>query len=223
GKLAAGVAHEINNPLTGILSYAESISEELDKDHPLQEDIAIIIRETLRCRDIVRNLLDFAKQYTPKFEVVDPNVIIQQSLDLVRRLPQFKDIEIIVNLSEKIPKIKADVKQIQQVLLNFLINAADAMKYKGEIIITSEYYRQQKKCIISVEDSGPGIPENLMDKIFEPFFSTKSTSGLGLAVSWGIIERHHGTIEVDTASSGGAIFKIVLPAYFESEKNELES
>ncbi len=222
GKLAAGVAHEINNPLTGILSYAESISEELDKNHPLQEDIAIIIRETLRCRDIVRNLLDFAKQYTPKFEVVDPNFIIQQSLDLVRRLPQFKDIEIKVNLAEKIPKIKADVKQIQQVILNFLINAADAMKYRGEIIISSEYYRQQKKCIISVEDSGPGIPENLMDKIFEPFFSTKSTSGLGLAVSWGIIERHHGTIEVDTASSGGAIFKIVLPAYFELEGNELE-
>lgn len=217
GKLAAGVAHEINNPLTGILSYAESISEELDKDHPLQEDIAIIIRETLRCRDIVRNLLDFAKQDTPKFQVVNPNTIIQQSLDLVHRLPQFKDIEIEVLLEEKIPKIKADAKQIQQVILNFLINAADAMKYKGKITVSSEYYRQQKKCIISVEDTGPGIPENLMDKIFEPFFSTKSTSGLGLAVSWGIVERHHGTIEVDTAPSGGAIFKILLPAYFEME------
>jgi PAS domain S-box-containing protein len=219
GKLAAGVAHEINNPLTGILSYAESISEELDKNHPLQEDIAIIIRETLRCRDIVRNLLDFAKQYTPKFEIVDPNKIVNQALDLVHRLPQFKDIEIVVYLDEKIPKIKADAKQIQQVILNFLINAADAMKYKGKITISTEYYRQQKKCIISVEDTGPGIPENLMDKIFEPFFSTKSTSGLGLAVSWGIVERHHGTIEVDTAPTGGAIFKILLPAYFEFESN----
>ncbi|ROL57394.1 PAS domain S-box protein [Bacteroidetes/Chlorobi group bacterium Naka2016] len=215
GKLAAGVAHEINNPLTGILSYAESISEELDKDNPLQEDIAIIIRETLRCRDIVRNLLDFAKQSTPKFEIVDPNSIIKQSLDLISRLPQFKDIEIEVLLEEKVPQIKADSKQIQQVILNFLINAADAMKYKGKITISTEYYRQQKKCVISVEDTGPGIPENLMDKIFEPFFSTKSTSGLGLAVSWGIIERHHGTIEVDTAPTGGAIFRILLPAYFE--------
>ncbi len=217
GKLAAGVAHEINNPLTGILSYAESISEELDKDHPLQEDIAVIIRETLRCRDIVRNLLDFAKQSTPKFEIVDPNLIIKHSLSLVDRLPQFKDIEINVQLEEKIPKIKADAKQIQQVILNLLINAADAMKYKGKIWITSEYYRQQKKCIISIEDTGPGIPENLIDKIFEPFFSTKSTSGLGLAVSWGIIERHHGTIEVDIAPNGGAIFRILLPAYFEVE------
>ncbi len=187
----------------------------MDKDNPLQEDIAIIIRETLRCRDIVRNLLDFAKQSTPKFEIVNPNSIIKQSLDLISRLPQFKDIEIEVLLDEKVPQIKADAKQIQQVILNFLINAADAMKYKGKITISTEYYRQQKKCIISVEDTGPGIPENLMDKIFEPFFSTKSTSGLGLAVSWGIIERHHGTIEVDTAPSGGAIFRILLPAYFE--------
>ncbi|MGB9913656.1 MAG: sensor histidine kinase, partial [Candidatus Kapaibacteriota bacterium] len=142
---------------------------------------------------------------------------IKHSLSLVDRLPQFKDIEINVQLEEKIPKIKADAKQIQQVILNLLINAADAMKYKGKIWITSEYYRQQKKCIISIEDTGPGIPENLIDKIFEPFFSTKSTSGLGLAVSWGIIERHHGTIEVDTAPNGGAIFRILLPAYFEVE------
>jgi len=217
GKLAAGVAHEINNPLTGILSYAESILDELESDSPIRDDIKIIIRETLRCRDIVRNLLDFAKQYTPKLEIVDPNLIIHQALELVHRLPQFKDIEIKVYLEDRIPKIKADAKQIQQVILNFLINAADAMKYKGKIIVSSEYYRQQKKCIISVEDTGPGIPENLMDKIFEPFFSTKSTSGLGLAVSWGIVERHHGTIEVDTAPTGGAIFKIVLPAFFENE------
>lgn len=214
GKLAAGVAHEINNPLTGILSYAEGISDDLEPDNPLQDDIQIIIRETLRCRDIVRNLLDFAKQYTPKFEVVNPNEIIFQSLELIHRLPQFKDIEIVVQTEEKIPKVNVDSKQIQQVLLNLLINSADAMKYKGKITISSEYFRQQKKCIISVEDTGPGIPENLMDKIFEPFFSTKSTSGLGLAVSWGIVERHHGSIEVDTAESGGAIFKIILPAFF---------
>jgi PAS domain S-box-containing protein len=214
GKLAAGVAHEINNPLTGILSYAEGISDDLEPDNPLQDDIQIIIRETLRCRDIVRNLLDFAKQYTPKLETVNPNEIIFQSLELIHRLPQFKDIEIVVQTEEKIPKVNVDTKQIQQVLLNLLINSADAMKYKGKITIGSEYFRQQKKCIISVEDTGPGIPENLMDKIFEPFFSTKSTSGLGLAVSWGIIERHHGSIEVDTAKGGGAIFKIILPAFF---------
>lgn len=216
GKLAAGVAHEINNPLTGILSFAEGIADDLPQDSPLQSDLDIIKRETLRCRDIVRNLLDFAKQYTPVLEICDVNQIIKTTLDLVHRLPHFKDIEISVQFEYKIPKIKADAKQIQQVLLNFLINAADAMKYKGRITIYSEYYPQQKKCIISVEDTGPGIPENLMDKIFEPFFSTKSTSGLGLAVSWGIVERHNGTIEVDTSPSGGAIFRILLPAYFEN-------
>lgn len=216
GKLAAGVAHEINNPLTGILAFAEGIAEDLPLDSPFHADLEVIKRETLRCRDIVRNLLDFAKQYTPILEICDPNEIIKRTLEFVYKLPYFKDVEISVDLDDKIPKIKADAKQIQQVLLNFLINAADAMKYKGKIIITSEYYLQQKKCVIAVEDTGPGIPENLMDKIFEPFFSTKSTSGLGLAVSWGIIERHHGSIEVDTSESGGAIFRILLPAFFEN-------
>lgn len=215
GKLAAGVAHEINNPLTGILSFAEGIAEDLPPDSPLHSDIETIRRETLRCRDIVRNLLDFAKQSTPILEICAPNDIIKQTLDLIHRLPHFKNIELSIQLQDNIPKIKADFKQIQQVIFNLLLNAADAIKYKGKIIVSSEYYRQQKKCIISVEDTGPGIPENLMDKIFEPFFSTKSTSGLGLAVSWGIVERHNGTIEVDTAPTGGAIFRILLPAYFE--------
>lgn len=216
GKLAAGVAHEINNPLTGVLSFAEGIAEDLPPNSPLHSDIEIIRRETLRCRDIVRNLLDFAKQSTPILEICNPNDIIKQTLEFIHRLPHFKNIELSIQLQDNIPKIKADSKQMQQVILNLLLNAADAIKYKGKITVSSEYFRQQKKCVISVEDTGPGIPENLMDKIFEPFFSTKSTSGLGLAVSWGIVERHHGTIEVDTAPTGGAIFRILLPAYFEN-------
>ena len=105
-----------------------------------------------------------------------------------------------------------------QVLLNLFLNAADAMHFKGKIIINTGYDRKNDKCIISVEDSGPGIPENLIDKIFEPFFSTKGTNGLGLAVSWGIIERHTGTIEVDTSEGGGAVFRLILPVYRESKK-----
>lgn len=214
GKLAAGVAHEINNPLTGILAYAEDLIDEFPPDDAHQDDFKVIIRETLRCRDIVRNLLDFARQDVPTLETINPNDIIAQSLMLVKRLPQFKDIIIDTRISDTIPKIQADQQQLLQVILNFMINAADAMNYKGEITISSEYDRKSSECIISVEDIGPGIPENLVDKLFEPFFSTKGTNGLGLAVSWGIIERHKGTIEVDTADTGGAIFRIVLPAYF---------
>lgn len=213
GKLAAGVAHEINNPLTGIMAYTEDLIEEIPSTDPHNEDLKVILRETLRCRDIVRNLLDFARQDKPKLEINEPNKIIEESLELLVRLPQFKDIIIQKNINTDIPLIKSDPRQIQQVLLNLLLNAADSMKYKGKIIIESYHDKKNDKCIISVEDSGPGIPENLIDKIFEPFFSTKGTNGLGLAVSWGIIERHHGTIEVDIAENSGAIFKIVLPVF----------
>ncbi len=211
GKLAAGVAHEINNPLTGILAYAEDVADELTK-RELKDDMKVIVRETLRCRDIVRNLLDFARQDDPKLEEVNPNEIINNSLHLVERLPQFRDITIEKYLDDNIPEIHSDPQQVQQVLLNFMLNAADAMKLRGKIKISTEYDPNNDNCIISVEDNGPGIPENLIDKIFEPFFSTKGTNGLGLAVSWGIVERHRGTIEVDMPESGGAIFKIVLPS-----------
>jgi two-component system, NtrC family, sensor kinase len=211
GKLAAGVAHEINNPLTGILAYAEDLYEEYPDQKFLTDDLKVIIRETLRCRDIVRNLLDFARQDKPNFELKNPNGVIQNCLALITRLPQFKDITIEKRISGEVPEISIDPHQLQQVLLNMMINAADAMKFRGRIIIASIIDPKKRSCEISITDSGPGIPENLIDKIFEPFFSTKSTNGLGLAVSWGIIERHRGTIEIDTADSGGAIFRIFLP------------
>ncbi len=212
GKLGAGVAHEINNPLTGILAFAEDLLDEFPENDQRRDDIDVIIHEALRCRDIVRNLLDFARQETPSFEVVSPNYVVGLSLLLVEKLPQFMNIEIEKSMADDLPDIKCDPPQLQQVTLNLMLNAADAMDGKGTIKIATEYERKNDKCVISVEDDGPGIPENLIDKIFEPFFSTKGTNGLGLAVSWGIIERHGGVIEVDTAEGGGAIFRIVLPA-----------
>jgi len=212
GKLAAGVAHEINNPLSGVLAFAEDMLDDFDQDTSHYKDINVIIRETLRCRDIVRNLLDFARQDNPKFEEQDPNMIIDQAVSLVEKLPQFRNININLDKNENIPKIQCDLYQIQQVLLNLMLNATEAMKENGALTIITDYERRHNHCVISVEDNGPGIPENLIDKIFEPFFSTKGTNGLGLAVSWGIIERHRGIIEVDIAENGGAIFRIVLPA-----------
>ncbi|ROL62294.1 PAS domain S-box protein [Bacteroidetes/Chlorobi group bacterium ChocPot_Mid] len=213
GKLAAGVAHEINNPLTGILAYAEDLINEFPENSEQRNDIQVIIRETLRCRDIVRNLLDFSRQDIPKFQVSEVNQIVENAMNLVKKLPQFKDIIIITSMKESLPRIFTDPQQLIQVILNFMLNAADAMKFKGTISLSTDFDKSNNKCIISVEDTGPGIPENLIDKIFEPFFSTKGTSGLGLAVSWGIIERHGGNIEVDTAESGGAIFRIIIPVY----------
>lgn len=219
GKLAAGVAHEINNPLTGILAYAEDLINEFPENSEQRNDIQVIIRETLRCRDIVRNLLDFSRQDIPKFQVSEVNQIVENSMNLVKKLPQFKDIIIITSLKASLPRIFTDPQQLTQVILNFMLNAADAMKFKGTITLSTDFDKSNNKCIISVEDTGPGIPENLIDKIFEPFFSTKGTSGLGLAVSWGIIERHGGNIEVDTAESGGAIFRIIIPVYKKNKNN----
>ena len=212
GKLAAGVAHEINNPLTGILAYAEDLVDDLDEGDPQRADLQVIIRETLRCRDIVRNLLDFSRQEAPRLEPIDPNSVVDQSLLLVERLPQFRNIAIRKEKAEGQPQIQGDVHQLQQVVLNFMMNASEAMNEKGTITVSTEFDRQQDTCVIAVRDTGPGIPENLIDKIFEPFFSTKGTNGLGLAVSCGIVERHGGTIEVDTPEGGGATFRIVLPA-----------
>jgi PAS domain S-box-containing protein len=212
GQLAAGVAHEINNPLTGILAYAEDLRDELPENDPLRDDVKVIIRETLRCRDIVRNLLDFARQETPKLRNVNPNKIVDQSLALVEKLPQFRNINIWKKQEKNIPSVRCDARQMQQVVLNLMLNAAEAMKEKGMIIISTAHDKRHDKCLIAVQDSGPGIPENMIDKIFEPFFSTKETNGLGLAVSWGIVERHGGVIEIDIPEGGGAVFQIVLPA-----------
>jgi two-component system, NtrC family, sensor kinase len=212
GKLAAGVAHEINNPLTGILAYAEDMLDDIPEDSPHQVDLKVIIRETLRCRDIVRNLLDFARQDAPKLSRLKPTEVVDQALSLVERLPQFHNIRIEKEIGRKIPDIMGDTHQLSQVLLNLMLNASDAMKGKGTIYIGIDYDRRARRCVISVEDTGPGIPENLIDKVFEPFFSTKGTNGLGLAVSWGIVERHKGEIEIDMGRAGGAVFRIVLPA-----------
>jgi two-component system NtrC family sensor kinase len=212
GQLAAGVAHEINNPLTGILAYAEDMIDDFPIGSEHREDLKVIIRETMRCRDIVRNLLNFARQEDPKLETVNPNEVVKQSLLLIEKLPQFRNIVIERKINERIPDIKGDPRQLQQVVLNLMLNAADAMKEKGIIVLLTEYDRRHDKCIISVQDNGPGIPENLIDKIFEPFFSTKGTNGLGLAVCWGIVERHRGIIEVDMPEGGGAAFNVIIPA-----------
>ncbi|MBM2814227.1 MAG: domain S-box protein [Ignavibacteria bacterium] len=215
GKLAAGVAHEINNPLTGVLTYAEDLLESFDETDTRREDLDVIIRETLRCREIVRNLLDFTRQDKPRFEKSHPNSIVERALLLIKRLPQFRNIEITKVMAPDLPEIQSDPQQIQQVLLNLFLNAADAMHYKGSITISTELDRGKNNCMLSVADSGPGIPGDIIDKIFEPFFSTKSTNGLGLAVSWSIIELHRGTIEVENMLRGGALFRVNLPCNIE--------
>jgi PAS domain S-box-containing protein len=213
GKLSAGVAHEINNPLTGILAYTEDILESLPPDEPLLDDLRVILREAMRCRSIVRNLLDFARQEKPRLEKLNPNQVIDNTLALIEKLPQFRDVSITKNLAEDIPPIQGDLHQLQQVILNLLSNSAEAMNKSGNIKLSTSLDGQKKRCLFTIEDDGPGIPESARDMIFKPFYSTKGTNGLGLAVSWGIIERHRGTIEIDDAQGGGAVLRVILPVY----------
>ena len=179
--------------------------------HPHRHDLGVSARETIRCREIVRNLLDFARLEKLVLELRNPNQVVREALALVQKLPQFRNIRIVTELAEVLPLIECDLPQLQQVILNLMMNAAEAMNGQGTIVIHTEHEVTADRCLISVRDNGPGVPTELMTRVFEPFYSTKGTNGLGLAVSWGIVERHRGTIEVVNAKSGGAIFAIRLP------------
>jgi PAS domain S-box-containing protein len=212
GKLAAGVAHEINNPLTGVLSFAEDLLADSEDGDPRAEDYRVIIRETLRCREIVRNLLDFSRQSQPRIRDCDLNAVAERALALIERLATFRHVEVRRELAEDLPPIRGDAGQLQQVILNLLVNAAEKMPDGGTLTIESGTMEDGRNCHVTVLDRGPGIPEEDLDRVFEPFFSTKkSTQGLGLAVSWGIVERHGGVIEAGNRCGAGAFFRVVLP------------
>lgn len=212
GKLAAGVAHEINNPLTGILTNASLLLEDLEKDDPSREDLEIIVKETIRCREIVKRLLDFAKQTQPQKKLININILIENIILLVRNQASFKNIIIEKFLDPSIPEIMADPDQIQQVFINIIINAAEAMNKGGKLSIETKFIESHNSIWISFTDTGPGIPEHLLEKIFDPFFTTKETgTGLGLSISHGIIEQHGGTIDLESKINEGTKFIITLP------------
>lgn len=213
GELAANVAHEINNPLTGVLSLVELIQEESAEDQSHQADLETIRAETLRVRAVVRSLLDFARQTPPQLELTDPRPVLAGVLPLVRKRAAVAGVEIHqAHAPEPLP-IVVDTGQLKQVLINLLTNAIDAMPEGGDIFVRTE--RQDDEIVITVRDTGPGIPPEHADRIFEPFFTTKSAvsgTGLGLSVSLGIIERHGGRITVESQPGHGATFAVRLPA-----------
>jgi signal transduction histidine kinase len=213
GELAANIAHEINNPLTGVLSLVELLQEESAEDASHRADLDTIRDETLRVRAIVRSLLDFARQTPPQLELTDPRPVLDSVLPLVRKRAAVGGVEIHqAHAPEPLP-IVVDVSQLKQVLINLLTNAIDAMPDGGAIFVGTE--RQDDQVVITVRDTGPGIPAEHIERIFEPFFTTKSAvsgTGLGLSVSLGIIERHGGTLTVTSEPGAGATFAVRLPA-----------
>jgi two-component system NtrC family sensor kinase len=212
GRLSAGVAHEINNPLTTILTTAMLVQEDLDPQDPNYQELETITRETLRCRKIVTSLLDFARQSAPARKPCDINDIVKESFTLTKKQAAFKDVALNYELDENMPRLLLDRGQIQQAIINLTINAIEATEPGGSIFISTAYKKYQERVDIAVSDTGHGIAEKDLVKIFDPFFTTKDEgTGLGLAITHGIIEQHNGTIDVFSKLGRGTIFTIVLP------------
>ncbi|MEK6545510.1 MAG: ATP-binding protein, partial [Nitrospinota bacterium] len=213
GELSANVAHEINNPLTGILTHISLLVSETPDTNPAKKRLGIIHDETLRIRYIVRNLLDFARQSEPRMETVNITDVIKSTVALVSHAAKISSIDIIEKHPQNIiPKISVDVGQMKQVFLNLFNNAFYAMGKGGALTI--EVSADKSYVNIHIKDTGAGIPHEVLPKIFDPFFTTKpgtKGTGLGLSVSYGIVEQHGGVIEVETEINKGSTFIVKLP------------
>jgi two-component system, NtrC family, sensor kinase len=211
GKLAAGVAHEINNPLTCVLTNSSLILADLPPGDPRREDLQSIVDETLRCRKIVKGLLDFARQTKPQKQNLNLNKVVEDVLALVRNQASFHNIAINTELDIQLPSVLADADQMRQVVLNIILNAADAMPQGGALRIRSYFESGQNQVALRISDTGPGIPMEIQDKLFEPFFTTKKTgTGLGLAIAYGIMERHKGELRVESSPGHGTTIVVIL-------------
>ncbi len=212
GRLAAGVAHEINNPLGGIVMYSHLALEDLSDDTSAYGNLQKVVIQAERCKKIVKGLLDFSRQHEPKIEAVDANEIIEGVFSLLESQALFHNIEIIKALDANLPPIMGDKSQLQQVFINLTLNAAEAMGDGGELNVGSSHRGDFVE--IRFADNGCGIPPENVEKIFEPFFTTKSAksgTGLGLSLSHGIITTHKGTITVESKINEGTTFTIRLP------------
>jgi len=216
GRLTSGIAHEINNPLTGVLAYTSILLKRDDIAPDVKEDLKVVVRESKRCREIVKGLLDFARQEPPKKTQLNINEVINRTIRILNNQLNLKNISMQLKTSDNLPAIKADENQLQQVIMNLLVNAIDATPKKGEKIYIETSMGKldgQESITVKIKDFGCGIAQENLTKIFEPFYTTKGQSGtgLGLAVVWGIIEKHDGKIEVESESAKGTTFVIKLP------------
>jgi len=212
GKMAAGVAHEINNPLTSILINTHLVLEKMEKNSSVRENLDLIADETSRCSEIVKGLLEFSHQNPPEKDDADVNDILNLSIDILKNHVTFQNIKIKKKLDDNLPLIPIDSNKIKQVFLNLMLNASEAMPDGGSLVIISRLSENKRYIEIEFTDTGLGIPEENINKLFDPFFTTKAGgTGLGLAVSYGIIEQHKGKIEVKSRQGLGSTFIIRLP------------
>ena len=213
GRLAAGVAHSINNPLGGILSLSMLALEDCDAAHPLRGDLETIVKQTERCREIVKGLLDFSRQSNARVESTDVNAVVDSALSMLQRQAVFQNIKVVRNAQAEVPAVLIDPGQLQEVVTCLVLNAIDAMEESGTLTVDTAAEPDLPEVIIHVSDTGQGIPPEAMPFIFEPFFTTKRVgqgTGLGLAIVHGIVTRAGGRVEV-ASSPKGATFTVRLP------------
>jgi two-component system NtrC family sensor kinase len=212
GQLAAGVAHEINNPIGVILGFAQVLLKKTPEESALHKPLATMEREGLRCKEIVQDLLDFARQNKPHLGRVCLNDAIEAASELMPHHSNADLVQVFKNYDSSLPPVLGDENQLQQVFLNLLINAYQAMPDGGELHISSQ--ANDGEVIATIADTGMGIPAEYLNRIFDPFFTTKDVgqgTGLGLSISYGLIEQHGGTIEVESKEGSGAKFVVRLP------------
>ncbi|MGB8952186.1 MAG: cache domain-containing protein [Candidatus Aminicenantales bacterium] len=213
GKLAAGIAHEINNPLGGILIYSHLLLEETEKNTLHHENLKKIVKETTRCKDIVKGLLEFARPREPAMSLTDVSEVVEKALSIMERQALFQNITIQKKYSS-LPRIIADGSQLQQVFMNIILNAAEAMNGHGTLTIKTHLDKTAEWIFIEFTDTGHGIKEEDKQRLFDPFFTTKEVgkgTGLGLAISFSIIQKHQGTIAAQSQLGKGSTFTVKLP------------
>lgn len=250
GKLAAGVAHQLNNPLGGIILFTKLILEENDLTDEIQDDLHRILRDAKRCKDTVKELLEFSRQTRQLMQPCDINKAINRTMFLLESQPIFQNIEIEKNLAENLPQVRADTQQLNHMLMNIILNAVDAMGSKGKLTISTRlpvtgeriYNKDDDtpmleypfcwlpshgdRLCIEISDTGPGIPSDVLPHIFDPFFTTKEEgkgTGLGLSMVYGIVENHGGNIIARSKPGEGTTFIVTLPLANQEnagEKNE---
>jgi two-component system NtrC family sensor kinase len=217
GQTVSGVAHELNNPLATILSYAERLMQRTTLEEPVRRGLETILSESERAARIVRNLLTFARKRQTTRAMVDVNQVVRETLALRAYEQHVTNVTVIDALAAGLPNVFADGHQVQQVLLNLVINAEQAMlsaNGRGTLVVRTWHDADQESVVLEINDDGPGIPDELQPKIFDPFFTTKEVgqgTGLGLTVAYAIVQEHGGRIRLESRPGAGASFYVELP------------
>jgi len=222
GQLAAGVAHEINNPLTGIIFFSKLVLDTLEKDDPRRENLAAIFEDAKRCGKIVTNLLAYSRQANPGTEVLHIHTLLEHSLNLIRDRKAFMHIRVVKELSEEMMLIRGDRDQLSQVIVNLVMNALDAMDRRGTLTLRTFRDKSAKKACLEVSDTGGGIPADKLSVIFDPFFTTKKPgkgTGLGLSTAQKIVTENGGNIRVKETGRSGTTFLVEFPLFVTADED----